>query len=331
MPRDYYEVLGVSRTATADEIRKAHRRLARKYHPDVSKAPDSTKKFAEVQEAYDVLGDADKRKLYDQFGHAGVHGHPGAAPGGAAEAGPFGAGGPFRQGPFRTTWSSGDASGWSDDAEAFDSVFGDLFGSRRGRAGGRSTRPTPQEGDDIEHTVSIPFTVAASGGTESLRMTRADGTSQQLDVKIPAGINSGAKMRIKGKGQTGRSGGPPGDLILIVHVAEHPWFRRDGLDLYLDVPITIVEAALGAVLEVPLLKGSVKLRVPAGTSSGAKLRAKGKGIADAKGETGDFYAVVRVVAPEKLSDADRAMLEKLGATLPNPRAETPWAGEVQRT
>jgi DnaJ-class molecular chaperone len=134
---------------------------------------------------------------------------------------------------------------------------------------------------------------------------------------------------VKGKGQPGRGGAPTGDLIITVQVGEHPWFRREGLDLYLDVPITIAEAALGAVIEVPLLRGTVKLKVPPGTSSGAKLRAKGKGIADSKNETGDFYAVIRVVAPESLSPDDRVLLERLGQHLPNPRESTAWSGELK--
>ncbi len=336
MPRDYYEVLGVSRTASDDEIRKAHRKLARKFHPDVNKAADAAAKFAEAQEAYDILSDAEKRKRYDQFGHAGV--------GSAAGGDPFGGGNPFRGGnPFggrgRPGGAPGDGGGasWSDvDPETFDTIFGDLFGSRRGgqragraggpHAGGRAHPPTA--GEDIEHTLSVPFGVAALGGSESVRLTLGDGSTQSIDVKIPVGIRSGSKLRVKGKGRPGANGGPPGDLILVIQVGEHPWFRRDGLDLLLDVPITIAEAALGTVIQVPLLKGSVKLKVPAGTASGAKLRAKGKGLVDAKGDAGDFYAVIRIVPPESLTDAERTALEAMHERLPNPRQATVWGGEV---
>ncbi|MDZ4829475.1 MAG: DnaJ C-terminal domain-containing protein [Phycisphaerae bacterium] len=336
MPRDYYEILGVPRSASADDIRKAHRKLARKHHPDVSKAADASAKFAEAQEAYDVLSDIEKRKRYDQYGHAGVSGA-------ASQSGGHDGGGPFRHSTGHTTgrsggpgtggWPSGEATGnWSEmDAEGFDSVFGDLFGARGGRGG--PARPTSrgaaQAGDDIEHTVSVPFAVAAHGGTETVRITAPGGSTQSLDVKIPAGIKSGARMRVKAKGQPGRGGGPAGDLILAVSVGEHPWFRRDGLDLYLDVPITIAEAALGTVIHVPLMKGSVRLKVPAGTSSGAKLRAKAKGITDAKGDAGDFYAVIRITAPESLDDESRAALEHIAAILPNPREATVWAAEVE--
>lgn len=338
MPRDYYEVLGVSRSANDEEIRKAHRKLARKYHPDVNKAADAATKFAEAQEAYDVLSDADKRKRYDQFGHAGVS----SSGGGAAGGDPFGGANPFaggfRGGPAgpggrqrSATWSSGDGGGgWSDvDPDTFDTVFGDLFGSRRGGRPGKAARgAAPAVGEDIEHTLVVPFGIAAIGGSESVRLTLGDGSTQSIDVKIPAGIKPGSKLRIKGKGRAGSHGGPAGDLILIIQVGEHPWFRRDGLDLLLDVPISIAEAALGTILEVPLFKGSVKLKVPAGTASGAKLRAKGKGLVDAKGEAGDFYAIIKIVAPESLTAEEKRAMEALHARLPNPRAATLWAEEI---
>ena len=336
MPRDYYEVLGVTRSASDEEIRKAHRKLARKLHPDVNKAADAAAKFAEAQEAYDVLSDAEKRKRYDQFGHAGVNG---AAAGGD----PFRGGNPFggrgragggQAGPQAGgQWAGGDGGSWSDvDPETFDTIFGDLFGSRRsGRPGPgqRGSRANPPAvGEDIEHTLTVPFGVAALGGSESVRLTLGDGSTQSIDVKIPAGIRPGSKLRIKGKGRNGSSGGPPGDLILVIQVGEHPWFRRDGLDLLLDVPITLPEAALGTVIEVPLLRGSVKLKVPAGTASGAKLRAKGKGLVDAKGDAGDFYAVIKIVPPESLTAEEKRMLESMAERLPNPRAQTTWAGEI---
>ncbi len=342
MPRDYYEILGVPRSASDEDIRKAHRRLARKFHPDVNKSADAPAKFAESQEAYDVLSDAEKRKRYDQFGHAGVNGHASEGRAGGGSGGdPFsGAGGPFRGGPRpgQPGWTGSDAGGqWSDvDPETFDTIFGDLFGARGGARGGRaagggsrSSRPNPPAvGVDIDHPVGVPFAVAANGGSESVKVTLGDGSSQSIDVRIPAGIKHGSKLRVKGKGQAGRNGGPPGDLILTINVGDHPWFKRDGLDLSLDVPITIAEAALGTIIEVPLMKGTVKLKVPAGTSSGARLRAKGKGITDAKGDAGDFYAVMKVVAPESLTDEEKATLEAMHERLPNPRGLTLWGNDV---
>lgn len=335
MPRDYYEILGVSRTASGDEIRRAHRKLARTLHPDVNKATDAAQRFSEIQEAYDVLSDAEKRKKYDQFGHAGVTGAAGSEGGD-----PF-AGGPFRARAGRGAWSPGDAGGasgggatgsWGDvDAEAFESIFGDLFGAKRGGGrGARGPRGVPQAGDDIHHAITLPFAVAAKGGVETIRLARPDGSTQSIDVRIPTGIGSGSKLRVKGKGEPGRGGGPDGDLILLIEVGEHPWFRREGLDLHLDVPISIVEAALGTVIEVPLFQGSVRIRVPAGTSSGAKLRAKGKGLTDAKGDVGDFYAIIRIVAPEpsRLDDATKATLASLADAVGQPRRDMPWANDV---
>ncbi|MDZ4754782.1 MAG: DnaJ C-terminal domain-containing protein [Phycisphaerae bacterium] len=346
MPRDYYEILGVPRSASDDDIRKAHRRLARKFHPDVNKATDATTKFSEAQEAYDILSDKEKRKRYDQFGHAGVSngatdpyagGGPfrGAGSRGGSRGSGSGGGPGTRSGPGTSSggWAGGEGGQWTDiDPENFETIFGDLFGSRGrpGRSGSHASgrTPTPSVGDDIEHTITAPFAVAALGGSESIRITLPDGATQSIEVRIPAGVKPGSKLRVKGKGQPGGSGGPAGDLILTVQVGEHPWFRRDGLDLSLEVPITIAEAALGTVIEVPLLKGSVKLKVPPGTSSGARLRAKGKGISDAKGEAGDFYATIKIVAPESVTDDERVLLDEMNARLPNPRASTRWAGEV---
>lgn len=308
--RDYYEVLGVDRGASADAIRKAYRRLAREYHPDVNKSTDASTRFAEVQAAYDVLSDAEKRKAYDKFGHAGVG--VGQGPGG------FGGG-----------WSggyAGDPMGGTD----FSSVFEDLFGGRGDgpfQRGGRGVAP-PRRGADLQHALSVSFMTAAMGGTESVRI-RHGSTPQTISVKIPAGIESGAQLRVRGKGAAGADGGPDGDLRLTVEVGQHPWFRREGLDVYINVPVTITEATFGAAVTVPLLKGSVELKIPPGADSGQKLRVKGRGIDSGKGGQGDFYAVVQIVAPADLSDHGRELLEQLGPELQNPRESGPWAGDVQ--
>jgi DnaJ-class molecular chaperone len=313
-PRDYYQVLGVSRTATADEIRKAYRRLARKYHPDVNDSPDAAKRFAEATEAYDVLSDPEKRKTYDRFGHAGV--------GAGAGAGPYGAG----------AWPGGGFGGHGRGAGPFTaadmgSIFEELFGARGPSPfdTARSQAPRPRRGQDLRHTLTVTFMTAAQGGTERLRLANPEGGTQTVTVKVPAGIESGAKLRVKGKGQPGPEGGPTGDLILTVEVGAHPLFRREGLDLLVNVPITLAEAGLGATVAVPLLTGSATVKIPAGASSGRKLRLAGRGITDDKGRKGDFYAVIQIVAPERPSPRAEQLLGELADELQNPRESGPWA------
>jgi DnaJ-class molecular chaperone len=314
-PRDYYDVLGVSRSASADELKSAHRRLARKYHPDLNKEEGAEDRFREIQNAYDVLSDPEKRKRYDRFGHAGVDG-PGAAGGGPAGA-------------------TGGGADWRNiSPEDFESIFGEAFGGGGGFGGfggfggGRSAGPT--KGRDLEHDLEIGFATAAFGGTERLRMGGPSGEATDLDVKIPAGIHDGATLRIRGKGLPGSHGGPEGDLLLQIRVGRHPWFRRDGLNLEVDVPITIAEATLGGEIRVPLLRGTATMKIPPGVRSGAKLRLKGRGITDSKERSGDLHAVLEIVAPtaDELSDEHRAALEDMGRHLPNPRTRTPWAAEI---
>jgi len=321
MARDYYEVLGVPRHASADDIRKAHRKLARKYHPDVNKGSDAVAHFAEAQEAYDTLSDPEKRKLYDQFGHAGVRGA------GAASAGRSGGAAP---------------GSWQEvDPETFESIFsnfGDFFstsgGRGAGRRGGRSGHDAGaatghgtagrrsagrMTGADVEAETTIAFETAALGGKHSIALQGAQQKAEQIELKIPAGIHDGARLRLRGKGHPSHDGGEPGDLVVTVRVAPHPWFRREGLDLALEVPITIVEATIGTSVTVPLLRGSVTLKVPPGVRSGRRLRVKGKGITDAAGSSGDFHAILQIDAPSSLSPEDRASLEAIGERLPDPR------------
>lgn len=316
MTRDYYDILGVARTADTETIKKAYRRLAKKYHPDVNADPSARSRFQEVQQAYDVLSDDAKRKLYDQYGQMGIDA------GAAAEqaSGPFGGRRTTNSGPggfsFRTEGGSVD----------FDELFGQFFGGqarRGGRAGaGRSPRQ-PQTGADLRHKVTIPFDVAARGGTTSLRISGPAGT-QTIDVRIPKALNDGARLRVRGKGEASVDGGPAGDIILTVHVAPHPYFKREGLDLIVEVPINIDEAIFGAQVEVPTLDGRATLRIPPQTGGGKRLRLRGMGIENAKGDKGDLFAVLRIAVPEQLTDEQRAAFEKLRGTFDNPRRTMPW-------
>ena len=272
MPRDPYDILGVPRSATPEQIREAHRKLAKKFHPDLNKTAEAGAKFKEIQEAYDLLSDAQKRKQFDQFGHAGPS--MGGAPGGAQ-------------------------GGWGNvDASTFEEIFGDFMGGGARRAGGR--RGGARAGEDLESRITVDFMTAAIGGVRHVSL-ESGGQPISLDVRIPPGIESGGDLRLRGKGGEGTGGGPAGDLVLHISVAPHPWFRREGLDVIVEVPISIAECALGTSVEVPLLEGTATLRVPASTASGKRLRLKGKGVA-AKGDTGDLYALIRVEAPKTLND-----------------------------
>lgn len=330
--RDYYTVLGVNRGASADEIKRAYRGLARKLHPDVNKDSDATKKFAEVQEAYDVLSDEKKRKMYDQFGHAGVKsgaaggGHPGAA-GHAGHAG---------HGPH-VRWSTGSGSNIDFDVEDIGSMFDAIFGGAGGMGGGRGASPfgggrgkkakgrAHAEPEDVRADLSISFMTACKGGTESFRVSEGD-RSRTIEVRIPAGVSSGQQLRVRG-------GAGEADLILSVQVGEHPLFRRgprDGVggtnDVFIELPLTIAEATLGASVTVPTLEGSVELTIPPGTPSGRPLRLRGRGVHAANGEKGDFYAITKIVSPsdKELSAHEREVIEAIGKRQGSPRSGSGW-------
>ncbi len=309
MPRDCYEVLGVPRDADDVAIKAAHRRLVRKHHPDIDKTSGAAERFKEIQEAYEILSDKEKRAKYNHFGHAGVSG---------ASGGP-GGGNPFAGG--------GGGGQWQDiDPSTFDEVFGDLFGGGRSkrspweRAASESGRGPgrARAGEDLRLLCEVPFDLAALGGTRTV--TAAGNT---FDVRIPPGIDSDGQLRIRGKGHPGVRGGPHGDLLLDIRVAAHPWFSRDGLDLLVEVPISIAEATLGATIDVPLLQGTAALKVPAGTSSARRLRLKGKGITNAKGTAGDYYATIQIVPPSATSHTQADALR--GMCQDDPRANAPWA------
>ena len=333
MPRDYYDILGVAKTASADEIKKAHRKLVRKFHPDVNKNnPAATEKFKEAQEAYDVLSDDTKRKNYDQFGHAGVNGAPGMGghPGGGG-GDPFEA---FRRAQQARGGRGGIPPGVSvEDFDGggaggnFGDIFEQLFGGKGGARGAR-TRPRPQpaaeRGQDVEHGVSLTFEQAARGTTLPLQIDR-DGQVETIEIKVPPGVKDGGKVRVKGRGQQ-MPNGNHGDLYIVVAVQPHPYFRRDGSDIYLDLPLSLYEACLGTKVSVPTLDGPVTLTIPPGTGSGAKLRIRGKGFPKPGDDKGDQFVQVRVSVPKDLDADDKAAIEAIAAKHPlNARADLPWA------
>ncbi|MDX2132772.1 MAG: DnaJ C-terminal domain-containing protein [Planctomycetota bacterium] len=323
--RDYYETLGVARDASADQIRAAYRALARKFHPDVNKSPDATAKFSEVQRAYDVLGDETKRRLFDQYGVAGVEG--GAPPPPRGRARPGGAPGtPHTVGDFDP----------EELSEIFESFFGrgsGGFGTRPGEGGpggprGGRGRATPRaEPEPVRADVTVPFVRAAVGGPETVGV-RENGRTKRIEVRIPAGVEDGATLRMRGALGGAKS---PQDLILTVRVSPHPLWRRGegasegkGLDLFVDLPLTVAEAFLGATVTVPTPGGPVDLQVPALSGSGRRLRLRGRGIRDDEGREGDLYAVLRIVAPGALTDEDKAALIVLGEKTLTPRSGPEW-------
>ena len=352
--KDYYEVLGVSKNASQDEIKSAFRKLAKKYHPDVSKEADAEAKFKEIQEAYSVLSDETKRQQYDQFGHAAFQG------GGAGGAGGFG---------------GFDFSGF-DYGDIFDNIFGSFGGGfSSGRSSSRARR-----GSDSLMQMKLSFEEAVFGCKKTIRVdvveqcSECDGkggfgettcdkchgsgtitseqhtifgsflskttctkcggagktydttcnhcrgkgsvkTNKEIEVKVPAGVDTGTRLKLSGKGSAGANGGPNGDLYIEFNVAEHDFFVRDENDIYIEAPITITEAVLGCKKEIPTLYGNVTLTIPAGSESGEKHRIKGKGINnEATRRKGDMYIVLKIVTPKKLTKEQKRLLEELNET-----------------
>jgi DnaJ-class molecular chaperone len=315
MAQDYYDTLGVPRTASADEIKKAYRKLARKHHPDLN--PDNPKakeKFQEVQTAFDVLSDAKKRELYDRYGSAyesvgaGSAGGPRGWPGdGGAQGEPF-------EVNLEDMFGGGAGGGFADMFKHF---------SQRGR--GQQRRPQPSAGADVEHELSVPFATAVLGGEAQIAVQRGDGRIETIRVKIPAGIDDGKKIRLRGQGEPGLNGGPAGDILIRVAVAPHPAFRRQGKRLDVTVPISLAEAAAGGKIDVPTPHGTITLTVPPGSSSGRRLRVKGQGVRAGEGPPGDLFAELQIVLPPGLSEEDRNQLAAIGQHYAgNPRAGLSW-------
>lgn len=314
---DYYEVLGVAKTATQDEIKKAYKKLARKYHPDLNPGNKAAEeKFKEISEAYSVLGDEEKRKKYDRFGTADVPEWAGAA--GAGGAGNVDWAEILRNVEAR---QQGRGGGGDPGGFGFEDLFGDLFGGRGAPRGRGASRGTP--GADVEVEVEIPFTTAILGGSQPVRVAFGDpgGRTEQINMKVPPGLKDGARVRIPGKGLPGKHGGPAGDLFLAAKVLPHPYLRRDGDDLHLDLPVTIAEAALGATIEMPTLRGSKRLKIPAGTQGGQKIRIGGEGVQSREGD-GDLYVHIQIAVPKNLdADAQKLVRDLDAKTHVDPRKD----------
>lgn len=317
--KDYYDILGVPRNATQEEIKQAYRRLAKKYHPDVCKDPNATEKFKEIQEAYQVLSDPQKRAAYDQFGHAGVGMGTGASGGGSWSYGP--------SGTSRTwySWRGTERPFGFDMNDILDDIF-DIFSGRRRTRTAEEAYRQPIAGKDIEHHITLTFEQAIKGTKLPIQIRRPDGYIETIEVKIPPGVDEGSRIRVKGKGEPGLWGGPRGDLYIITHIRPHPYFRREGRDIYLEVPITLSEAILGANITIPTIDGPTILKIPPGTSSGQKLRLKGKGIPDPKtNERGDQYVIIKVVVPKDIPEKLKDAVKELGKYTPDPRENLGWS------
>lgn len=315
MDEDYYKLLDVSRDASAADIQKAYRNLARKFHPDVNPADDAAKeKFQQIQTAYDVLNNTEKRELYDRYGSSFES--MGGGPQGAARWSQSGGPGEIEI-DFSQFFGGGEGSGSGSE-------FGDVFRRFTGNAGRRPPRRTAR-GADLTTELQVPFQQAVLGGEAQLRVQRPDGRIESISVKIPAGIEDGKSIRLRGQGHDGAGGGPAGDLMIRVKVAAHPSFRRQGRNLEVAVPLTLAEAALGAKVDVPTPKGTISLSVPPATSSGKRLRIKGHGVQFTKGEPGDLFAEIRIVLPEKIDDEDATLVHEFDARHPlAPREELRW-------
>jgi molecular chaperone DnaJ len=315
--KDFYKVLGVSKDISDAELKKAYRKLARQYHPDSNQGDAKAEaRFKEISEAYSVLSDTEQRKEYDQIRAMGS--------GARFTAGGGGQGGGFEDvfgGMFGgASGGGGGARGQSYSYQQAPGGFDDILGGMFGRGGGGGFGAYgPTRGRDVTARTTIDFITAVKGDT--IKLQTADG--KPITVKIPAGVADQQKIKLRGKGEPSPDGGEPGDIVLTVSVRKHPVFERDGLNLRVNVPVTFVEATLGATIEVPTLGGApVKLKVAAGTPSGRILRVKGRGVESSKGK-GDLLAVVQVAVPAHLTSAQREALEAFHSVEPaeNPRTE----------
>ena len=305
--RDYYDALGVSRDASPEDIRRAYRKLARENHPDVNKDPGAEDRFKEISEAYEVLRDPEKRQQYDRFGANWKAGQDvsGASGFEGRPRGATGFGGEDGYGDVRVEFGGGDFGGGD-----FSDFFEGLFGGGRARRGGPgmggfdgfSTR-----GSDLEAELELSLEEAARGGRRKISL----GDGRDYEVNIPAGVRHGQRIRLAGEGGRGPGGGPSGDLFLRVRIKPHRRFRLEERDLYVDLPITPWEGVLGAEVEVPTLDGTTRVKVPAGSSTGRKLRLRGQGYPGPRGGKGDLYATIKIEVPKKPTPEERELFERL--------------------
>ena len=298
-PRDYYDVLGVSKTTSPNDIKKTFRRLARKYHPDLhqgAKKEEMEKKFKELNEAYEVLSDEDKRKKYDQYGFrwkdAEAYEQARQKAGGAQPGG---------------EWRTGHTEGGEGD---FGDLFEHLFG-RGARKEGPSFRGYAMPGADLEANVQLSIREVFHGTSRRLTLTDPNGKLQALEIRIPKGVQDGERVRVKGKGAPGQGGGPSGDLYLHVHFSPHPVFQPQGSDVLVTLPVWPWEAVLGTEIEVPTLTGPVRLKIPPGSQSKQKMRLKGKGLPTRSGPNGDQIVMLDIVVPSSVLEEEKSVFEKL--------------------
>ena len=312
--RDYYDVLGVKKNASEAEIKKAYRKLAMKYHPDRNKDDKSAEeKFKELNEAYAVVSDPEKRKQYDMFGADGFHQRY------------------SQEDIFRGTDFSSIFSEMGFGGDIFDHLFGGRSGQRRTRGFSGGSNPYGQnpfggfggagqsyqsmKGQDIEASITIPFQVAYQGGKQRFSFQHPSGGRQDLDVKIPAGIEHGKKLRLTGKGGAAPGGGTPGDLYIVVNVAPHPLFERHGADIEVEQTIGLTEALLGTTLKVPTMDEPKQLKIPAGVAPGTRMRIKDYGFPRIGGQgKGDLYIKIHIKLPSSLTDQQRKLIEDLRET-----------------
>jgi len=309
---DLYQTLGVGRDASKDEIKKAHRKLALKYHPD--KNPDdkvASGKFKRAQEAYDVLSDDEKRAAYDRYGAdfekiRGSGYQPGTEGFDGLDLEQIFGGGRGGQGGGQPQFD-----GFSDFFEQLMGGAGRGGAGRGGTGGPRQRQAPPQQGSNVRHELEIPLQTAVQGGKTEFYLN-----DEKISLTIPPGVETGSKIRLRGQGQPSPNGGTSGDLILLIKVSVHPYFRRNGRNLELDLPITIAEAVLGAKIDIPTPSGTVTLSIPAGSSSGRRLRLKGQGVKHRDGTSGDLYVIVHIELPKDTDEESQKLIEQFASRNP---------------